>query len=70
MLAVDCGPPIDLYNAAINVTGTFENQTAAYTCDEGFQLQMQNLTIDNSTIVSICEPNGFWSDLPTRCIGK
>lgn len=56
---MSCGNPPAISNGKLNSTGTKYNDTAHYTCDEGFSL--------NAAPVKRCTAKKRWSGLTPRC---
>ena len=63
LIAVDCGTLTDPANGQVGHTaGTTFGQTAAYSCDTGY-----NLVGDNNRT---CQATGRWSGYTPTCQGK
>ena len=61
---IDCGDPPDIANSKKSVDGTSVNSTSNYSCDVGY------ISIDNSTMTSVCEVTGRWTSLNFTCFGE
>ena len=56
---MSCGDPPAISNGQLNFTGTSYNDTAYYSCDEGYSL--------NTNPVKRCTAKRRWSGLTPRC---
>ena len=64
IISADCSAPQDLPHTSLSFSNTYENETAEYTCHEGF------VTDSEGTMTVTCLPDGRWTDCNVTCIGK
>ena len=55
--AIQCGPPPAVLWGTANLTGTHFNDSAIYSCDEGYELV--------GNLVTTCEATGQWAPVPS-----
>ena len=60
VVPVTCPDLVDPVNGMVTMTGNSEDDTATYSCDDGYGL----VGVDMVT----CEDDGQWSDPPPICV--
>ena len=58
-LAIQCAALSNPANGAVSITGTGVGDTAAYSCDIGYEL--------SDSAIRVCRPNGEWSGSAPTC---